>query len=260
MKRQDLIAKQDGNVLCLTLNRPESLNAFSPDMMEGMLEAVEYARKNEGVRAVLLSGAGRAFSAGGDVKGMGQGSTPLLTYDHVGRLNRLVTAMSELEVPIVAAVHGYAAGAGVCLALACDNILAAEDSKFVLSFSKVGLIADGGGLFFLPRTIGLYRAKELLFNAEPIDAQTALNWGMVNRLYPANRLMEEALSYAQKLANGPSRSIGMIKKIANKSLMADLAAILETERMTQAMIRTTEDHKEGVQAFIEKRSPNFKGR
>ncbi|GAX90251.1 enoyl-CoA hydratase/isomerase family protein [Effusibacillus lacus] len=259
MNQQDLLVKQEGKVLHVTLNRPDALNAFSRDMIEGLTEAMETAKNDSEIRAVLLSGAGRSFSAGGDVKQMGEG-TPVMTYEHIGRLNQLILAMSELDVPIVAAVHGYAAGAGVCLALACDMVLAAEDSKFIMSFAKVGLISDGGGLFFLPRTIGLYRAKEALFLAEPIDAVTAHQWGMVNRLYPADQLFEEAGRYAAKLAEGPSRAIGQIKRIANQSLVSDLSDILEMERITQAMIRTTDDHKEGVCAFVEKRQPNFQGK
>jgi 2-(1,2-epoxy-1,2-dihydrophenyl)acetyl-CoA isomerase len=259
MNREDIILQVEGNVLSVTLNRPHALNAFSPDMMEGMLEAIQMAKTNPDIRAMLLSGAGRSFSAGGDVKGMGS-ATPVRTYDHIGRLNDVIRAMTELEVPIIAAVHGYAAGAGVCLALACDQILAADNSKFILSFAKVGLISDGGALYFLPRTIGLYRAKEALFNAEPIEASTALSWGMANRLYPPEQLLSEAMSYARKLAEGPGRAIAMIKRIANRALVSDLEGILEMERTTQAMIQSTDDHKEGVQAFIEKRQPEFRNR
>lgn len=259
VNRQDLSASLNGNVLKIELNRPSALNAFSPDMMEGMLESLQLAKTSEEIRAVLLTGAGRAFSSGGDVKGMGQG-TPVRTYDHIGRLNQVILAMSELEVPIVAAVQGYAAGAGVCLALACDLVMAAENSKFVLSFSKVGLISDGGALYFLPRTIGLYRAKEALFLAEPIEAATAHAWGMVNRLVPTDQLAEEAMKYAGKLAQGPSRAVGMIKKIANRALISDLSGILEMERITQATIQSTDDHKEGVRSFIEKRAPHFEGK
>lgn len=255
----DLLVKLEGPVLHITLNRPDALNAFSADMMLGMLKAIQFAKETEAVRAVLLTGSGRSFSSGGDVKGMGSG-TPLKTYDHIGRLNQVILAMTELEVPVIAAIHGYAAGAGVCLALACDLILAAQDSKFVLSFSKVGLISDGGALYFLPRTIGLYRAKEALFLAEPIAATLAMEWGMVNHLFPAEELLEEAKKYAVKVANGPSRAIGSIKMIANRSLLTDLAGILEMERITQATIQSTEDHKEGVLAFLEKRKPEFKGK
>jgi 2-(1,2-epoxy-1,2-dihydrophenyl)acetyl-CoA isomerase len=259
IERQDLLVSQEGNVLQLILNRPDALNAFTPDMMEGLLEALEHAKSNPDVRAILLRGSGRSFCAGGDVKGMGK-AEPVQVYEHIGHLNQVVKTMTDLPVPIIAAIHGYAAGAGVCLALACDLIVAADTSKFVMSFSKIGLISDGGGLYFLPRTIGLYRAKELLFTAEPIDAQTAQNWGMVNRVYPEQELFEQAMQFAQKIANGPSRAYGMIKSIANRALLEDLAGILEIERTTQAMMVTTQDHKEGVQAFLEKRSPKYVGR
>ncbi|MFM1652592.1 enoyl-CoA hydratase/isomerase family protein [Brevibacillus sp. B_LB10_24] len=263
MSREDILLQVEGNVLAVTLNRPQSLNVFSPDMLEGMMEAIQRAKEDPDIRAVLLSGAGRAFSAGGDVKRMEErmgDSGPVLTYEHIGRLNKVILAMADLDVPIVAAVHGYAAGAGVCLAMACDQILAAQDCKFVLSFAKVGLISDGGCLFFLPRTLGLYRAKEVLFNAEPIEAATAYSWGMVNRLYPSEQLLPEAMKYARKLAEGPSRAIGMMKRIANRALISDLEGILEMERTAQAMIKTTHDHSEGVKAFIEKRSPQFFGK
>jgi 2-(1,2-epoxy-1,2-dihydrophenyl)acetyl-CoA isomerase len=259
MNREDIIVQLEENVLSITLNRPNALNAFSRDMMEGIMEALQMAKSNPEIRAILLSGEGRSFSAGGDIKRMGK-KTPVDTYDHIGRLNEVILAMAELDVPIVAAVHGYAAGAGVCLAMACDNILAADNSKFILSFSKVGLVSDGGGLFFLPRTIGLYRAKEVLFNAEPIEASTALDWGMINRLYPPDQLLSEAMNYTKKLAEGPGRAIAMIKKIANRAIVSDLAAILEMERSAQSMIQSTDDHKEGVEAFTEKRLPRFQGK
>lgn len=256
---KDVLIEVEGRVISVTLNRPEALNALSSDMREGLMGAIRTAKENDEIRAMLITGAGRSFCSGGDVKGMGN-ATPAMMYDHLGKLNELILAMAELEKPIISAVHGYAAGAGVCLALACDQVLAADDAKFVLSFSKVGLISDGGGLYFLPRTLGVYRAKELLFNAEPISAKQAQDWGMVNRLYPAEQLREEAMSYAQKLAAGPTRTYSLIKKIANQALMSDLADVLEMERATQSMIGTTEDHKEGVQAFLEKRQPRFQGK
>jgi len=258
MASEDLKVEIQDRVMHLTLNRPAALNAFSPDMMDGLLEAFSHAKSNADIRAILLSGTGRAFSAGGDVKGMGQGG-PVRTYDHIGRLNEVVLAMAELDVPIVAAVHGWAAGAGVNLALASDIIYAADNSQFVLSFSKVGLLSDGGGLFFLPRTIGLYRAKELLFNAEPISASDAMQWGMVNHVIAADALADAAYDYAKKLANGPTRAIAMMKKIANRALVSDLAAVLEMERTAQCVTQATADHQEGVRAFIEKRDPAFVG-
>ncbi|HSI67927.1 MAG TPA: enoyl-CoA hydratase-related protein [Planococcus sp. (in: firmicutes)] len=251
-----LNVNQKGAVLSLQLNRPESLNAFSPEMIEGLIHEVKRAAENPEIGVVLLSGAGRSFSAGGDVKTMGQAG-PVETYNHIGKLNELVLAMKALEKPIVSAVHGFAAGAAFNLALAGDIILAAEDSKFVMSFSQVGLISDGGGLYFLPRLIGPYRAKELFFSGEPITAAKAHEWGIVNQLYPLNELEQQAFAYAEKLANGPSKAYGMLKRITDQSLTSGLEEILEQERITQAMMVTTEDHLEGVTAFKEKRKPSF---
>jgi 2-(1,2-epoxy-1,2-dihydrophenyl)acetyl-CoA isomerase len=258
-KRQDLLVEIKKGVLMLTLNRPQALNAFSEEMITGLQEELQKAEQNEEIGAVLITGAGRSFCAGGDVKGMGS-AEPIAAFDHIGKLNELIVTMTNSRLPIVTAVHGYAAGAGVCLALASDLILAAENSKFVMSFSKVGLISDGGGLFFLPRTLGLYRAKELLFLAEPFSAKKAYEWGMVNHLHAEEALHEEALQYAKCLAAGPQRAYGMIKKLANEALVSDLFAILERERTVQAMMVTTNDHKEGVTAFVEKRLPRFQGK
>ncbi|TLS36912.1 enoyl-CoA hydratase/isomerase family protein [Pseudalkalibacillus caeni] len=256
---KDFLVDVKGSVMNLTLNRPDALNAFSPEMILGLKEAIGQAKDDGNIRVVTLSGAGRSFSAGGDVKTMGK-TEPLAVYDHIGKLNELILAMRNLEKPIVAAVHGFAAGAGFNLALACDIILAAEGSKFVLSFSKVGLISDGGGLYFLPRLVGPYKAKELLFNAEPIDVQEARSLGIVNQVYPLESFKQELEDYSKKLASGPSRAYGFIKKIADQSLVSSLEEILEQERITQSSIVTTEDHQEGVNAFKEKRNPDFKGK
>lgn len=248
----------ENSILSLTLNRPEALNSFSPEMILGLKAAIEYAKNENGVRVVVINGAGRSFSAGGDVKGMGQ-KEPIDVYDHIGRLNELILMMKELDKPIIAVVHGYAAGAGVNLALACDQIMAADDSKFVLSFTKVGLISDGGGLYFLTRLLGTYKTKELLFNAEPIDVHEASRLGIVNRVIPSEQLLFEAMKYAAKLAKGPARAYGFIKKLSDKALVSSLDEILELERISQATVATTSDHLEGVSAFKEKRLPKFNG-
>lgn len=255
-----LIENKDG-ILNLTLNRPESLNAFSSEMITGLREAIQEAKKDDSIRVVILSGAGRSFSAGGDIKGMGnRDKAPLNTYDRIGNLNALILAMKDLEKPIIAAVHGYAAGAGFNLVLACDMILAAEDSKFVLSFSKVGLISDGGGLYFLPKLIGPYRAKELFFRAEPISAEEGKELRIVNHIYPLEEFPQKVNAFAAEIAAGPSKAYGFIKKITDQSMDSSLSEILEQERITQAVIADTEDHLEGIQAFKEKRKPNFTGK
>lgn len=256
---RDLLVENKDGVMNLKLNRPENLNAFSPEMISGLKGAIKDAKNDDRVRVVTISGSGRAFSAGGDVKGMGN-KDPLGTYEHIGNLNELVLSMRNLEKPIIAAVHGYAAGAGFNLALACDMILAAEDSKFVLSFSKVGLISDGGGLYFLPRLIGPYRAKELLFSAEPMTVEEANSLGIVNHIYPLDEFQGKVSDFSAKMASGPSKAYGFIKKIADQSLNSSLEEILEQERITQATVATTKDHSEGIQAFKEKRDPNFFGK
>lgn len=259
MKNESLLIKKEGNVLSITLNRPEALNALNLEIKEGLLKIIDHAKSNPEIRAILLSGSGRSFSAGGDLKKMGK-TDSVDTFEYLGKTKELILAMAQLEMPIIAAVHGNIAGGGCCLALACDIIIAAEDSRFIFSFSKVGLMPDNGGMFFLPRTIGLYRTKDILFTAEPISAETAFNWGMVNRIYPKEEVFGKAFDYAKKLANGPSYAIGQIKKISNLAIVNDLEAVLEMERSNQVVLQTTEDHKEGIEAFLEKRTPNYRGR
>lgn len=251
-----LVRENYDGVMQLTLNRPESLNAFSPEMMTGLKEALTEAKENDAIRVVLLTGAGRAFSAGGDVKTMGT-SAPIDAYEHIGILNELILQMRDLEKPIVAAVHGFAAGAGFNLALACDLIVAAEGSKFAMSFSQVGLISDGGGSYFLPRLIGPHRAKELFFSAEPISAEKAQQLGILNHIYPADSFEEEVKNYVLKVASGPITTYGFIKKVTNQAFTSSLDEILEQERIIQSTLVTTADHKEGIAAFVEKRKPHF---
>jgi len=251
-----LIQVEDG-VMHITLNRPDSLNAFSPEMMVGLKEAISKAGSDDAIRVVTLSGAGRSFCAGGDVKTMGSAGA-METYQHIGKLNELILSMKNLEKPIIACIHGFAAGAGFNLALACDLILAAENSEFVMSFSQVGLVSDGGGSYFLPKLIGPYQAKELLFSANSITVDHAHSLGIVNHVYPEEEFEKEVQIFADGIANGPITAFGFIKKLVDQSSTASLAEILEQERITQATVVSTNDHKEGVQAFKEKRRPDFR--
>lgn len=251
-----MLIDRNGPVLSLTLNRPESLNAFSPDMILGLTETIKDAGSNPEIKVIVLSGAGRSFSAGGDVKTMGQASS-VQVYEHIGRLNECILAIKDCEKPIIAAVHGFAAGAGFNLALACDLIIAAEDSKFALSFSQVGLISDGGGSYFLPRLIGPHLAKQFFFSAEPIPAKRLYDLGVINQLVPLEELKESTVKFATKLAFGPGRAYGMQKKLIDHSFTSSLEEILEQERITQTLMVTTEDHQEGIAAFKEKRKPIF---
>ena len=258
MGNEHLVVEVENGVMKLTLNRPESLNAFSPEMRAGVMAAIEEAKRNPNIRVVTLQGAGRAFSAGGDVKGMGDSSV-LSDYERLSHTNEMILAIRNLEKPVIAIVHGYAAGVAFSIALACDLIVAAEDSKFIMSFAKIGLISDGGGSYFLPRLIGAQRAKEVLFTAEPIDAKKAYEWGIVNRIYRSDELTEQATMFVEKFANGPGKSYGMMKKLVNQSFVSDLDEMLELERLSQPLMKQTNDHIEGVTAFKEKRKPEFRG-
>jgi 2-(1,2-epoxy-1,2-dihydrophenyl)acetyl-CoA isomerase len=259
MSKQHLLVEVKERILILTLNRPESLNSFSYEMLNGMTEALNQAKLNPEIKAIVLTGAGRSFSAGGDVKTMGN-VTPNAVYEHIGILNTVIKTIREIEKPVIASVHGFAAGAGFNLALACDLIIAADDSKFALSFSQVGLISDGGGSYFLPRLIGPYLAKQFFFTAEPVPAERMYQLGMINTLVPPENLAEETVKFANIIAAGPGKANGMMKKLINQSFTSTLDEMLELERITQPLMVATEDHQEGVAAFKEKRKAIFTGK
>lgn len=256
-KTNDVLVEISDNVMHLTLNRPDSLNAFSPEMLDGLTASIKDANHDSQIRAIIIKGSGRAFSAGGDVKKMGVRDS-VTTYYSLGKTNELIMAMHHSKKPIIAAVHGVAAGAGFNLAMAADIILAREDTKLILSFSKVGLMSDGGGSFFLTRVVGPYRAKELLLNAEPLSAQEAQALNIVNHVYEKDKFNEKVQAFANKMATGPATAYEFIKKTVNQSLHSNLEDILEAERITQATLVTTEEHEEGIQAFKEKRAPSFR--
>ena len=255
---QSLLVEKNDRVLNVTLNRPDSLNSFDENMLTGLIKAIEEAERNQEIRAIVIRGAGRSFSAGGDVKTMGS-ATSAQVYEHIGILNSCIKAIKTIEKPVIAAVHGFAAGAGFNLALACDLIIATETSQFALSFSKVGLISDGGGSYFLPRLIGPHLAKEFFFTGEPVSAGRMYELGVINRLVAADSLEEKTNELAATLASGPSKAYGMMKKMIDRSFTTTLDEILEQERITQTLMISTEDHVEGVSAFKEKRSPSFSG-
>ncbi|TMU87382.1 enoyl-CoA hydratase [Bacillus sp. BHET2] len=254
-----LLVETNDRVLYLTLNRPHSLNSFDENMLSGIIEELQHAAHNQKIRAIVIRGTGRAFSAGGDVKTMGS-ATSSQVYEHIGILNECIKAITKLEKPVIASVHGFAAGAGFNLALACDLIIASETSQFALSFSKVGLISDGGGSYFLPRIIGPHVAKELFFSGEPVDVKRMYELGVVNRIVHIDRLQDDTAEWARTLAQGPGKAFGMMKKMIDRSFTMSLDEILEQERITQTLMISTEDHAEGVAAFKEKRNPSFSGK
>lgn len=252
----DILIDHDGPVLTLRLNRPASLNAFSAEMLTGITEALKSAAHDPAVRVVVLAGEGRAFSAGGDVKTM-EAATPDVVYEHIEVLIEVVETMTTLEKPIIAAVNGVAVGAGFNLVLASDLVLASQDARFMMSFVHVGLISDGGGLWFLPRMVSPQRAKQLFFFGEPLSAEEAQQWGLVNGVFPLEELKPAALDWANQLAARPRRALAQVKRLANQSLAMSLPDLMRQEQMAQTVLAGTGDHREGVRAFVEKRNPRF---
>lgn len=233
-------------------------------MVQGLGDPFEAAQADDGIRAILLTGAGKAFSTGADLTGRGSARkdahTPLGMRISTFGYSRMVNAIWALEKPVVCAVNGAAAGASCNLALSCDLVMAADTAKFIQVFVRRGLIPDGGGTYILPRLVGLPRAKQLMMLGEDLPAAQALAMGLIYNVVPAEKLMEEAMALAQRLACGPTRAIGMTKSMLNRSLESDLAAALEREASLQGIAAGTGDFIEGVMSFLEKRPPEFKGK
>lgn len=248
-------------VATITLNRPDKLNAFNNAMIGETRAALKSAARDASVRCVLLTAAGRAFSAGQDLSDVGDRDDGFSIGDHLREgYNRLILAMTRLEKPIVGAINGIAAGAGCGVALATDIRIAAHTASFMLAFSRVGLIPDSGTSWFLPRLVGMARAYEMAITADKIPAEKALAWGMVNDVVPADQLPEIAAAWARKLADGPTVAFGLTKRTMNRALSATLEEALAYEAHIQEIAGRTEDRDEGVQAFLEKRAPQYKGR
>ena len=249
---------RDGAVLTITLNRPDVLNAFTADMHRELVGAFKEAREPE-VRAVAVTGAGRGFCVGQDLNEFGEAAR-----DIAGRLRRhyhpTVLAVRELEKPVLAAVNGPAAGAGLSFACACDLRLAAESATFVPAFINIGLVPDMGGTFFVRRLVGTSRAFEWMTSSRRLSAAEALEWGLVSEVVPDDRLAERAAERAAELAALPTRGIGLTKRLFDHAETATLDEQLEFEAQLQAAATQTADFQEGVSAFLEKREPNFEGR
>ena len=263
MSYETIELEMRGAVCVLTLNRPDRLNALNVQVANDFKAAVSEALER-GARVIVLTGAGRAFSAGGDLREMQEiakqdGRVEAFFDEPLRLLNEAILLIRQTPVPFIAAVNGVASGGGCNLALACDLVVAAEGAKFNQAFIKIGLTPDCGGTFILPRIVGWKRAAELLFSGDLISAQAAAEMGMINSVAPDDELMNNAMAMANKLAQAPTAAIGRIKKLLDASAANDLQSQLDLERETQIESGKTKDFAEGVSAFLQKRPPRFVG-
>ncbi|WP_262063403.1 enoyl-CoA hydratase/isomerase family protein [Streptomyces sp. STR69] len=251
-------------VAYLTLNRPEAMNAITPPQRDHLIALLTEASADPSVRAVVLTGTGRGFCAGADLRGGGAANGERVAGDVARTIRlgaqRLIAAVLDCEKPVIAAVNGTAAGLGAHLALACDLVLAAESARFIEVFVRRGLVPDGGGAYLLPRLIGPQRAKELMFFGDALTATDAERLGLVNRVVPDGELEKTAREWAQRLATGPTRALALTKQLVNASLDSDRATAFAAEAAAQEINMTTEDAQEGVASFVERRSPEYRGR
>jgi 2-(1,2-epoxy-1,2-dihydrophenyl)acetyl-CoA isomerase len=258
-----ILVSLEAGVLAITLNRPDKLNAFTAEMHALLRKALERAADEPEVRAVLLTGAGRGFCAGQDLsqRSVDPGAAPIDLSVSIGsNYNPLVRRLRALPKPVVCAVNGVAAGAGANIALACDIVLAARSASFVQSFSRIGLVPDSGGSYFLPRRVGAARAMGLALLGEKLSAEDAERWGLIWKSVEDAKLLEEAKAVATKLATGPTKGYGLVKKALQASEGNLLDAQLDLERDLQREAGFSEDYREGVSAFLQKRTPQFKGK
>lgn len=250
-------------VLHITLDRPDKLNSFTEPMARQLLSALQRANTEKEIRCVLVTGSGRAFSAGQDlmeVVGKAESNKHYELEETVrASYNPVIKAIRYLEKPVVCAVNGTAAGAGANLAFACDITLASRDAAFVQSFNKIGLIPDSGGTYFLPRLVGLQRANALYMLDEKIPADRAADIGLIYRAVDPGALLDEARAVCTKLASMPTRAFGLYKQAVNRSLRNDLDEQLDLEAELQTEAGHSHDYREGVRAFLEKRPPEFRG-
>jgi 2-(1,2-epoxy-1,2-dihydrophenyl)acetyl-CoA isomerase len=252
----------DGPAARILLNRPDALNAWNEQFGKDLLDAVTTVAEDESIRAVLITGAGRGFSSGADLKeqrGSDDGGLPDLSARLKEIYHPIITELREMPKPVVSAVNGPAVGIGCSLALAADLIVAAESAYFLLAFVNIGLVPDGGSTAFIPARVGYARAAEMAMLGERVPAEKALDWGLINQVVPDDQLESASTALLEKLANGPTRSYAGSKRLLNRRLYADLAGQLEAEAEAQKGQGQSSDFIEGVMAFVEKREPKFTG-
>src|SRR6266704_504865 len=260
---QHLLISQDNSVLTITMHRPEVLNAFNDTMLGELNEAIEAAAQDDTVRCIVITGAGRGFGSGQDLKALAAVRSTTETgkvSEHLQKYHRLINAIRHMPKPVIAAVHGVAAGISCNLALACDMRIAADDARFIEAFARIGLVPDGGGGYFLPRLVGLAKAMEMSMLADEVRGPEAERIGLVNKCVPLAEFEATTMALAQRLARGPTRTYALIKQLIYTSVDSDLETTLELEGELQDQAFETADHREGVTAFLEKRAAQFSGK
>ena len=263
MEYRWLIHKKEGGVGTITLNRPRALNALNAEMIEELLEAVGQSGEDKDVKVLILTGAGRAFCFGADISEFSEGqehSTQNGKWNLLLKSQKIIRFLSGMRKPTIAALNGFATGLGLDLALACDLRIAAERAKLGEAFVSMGLLPDGGGTFFLPRLVGLAKAVEMVFTGEPITSLEAERIGLINRVVANQDLVKCAQELADKLAKGPSLAIGLAKQAIRRNLTEDLDSALNFEAQSQKTCLESEDHREAVKAFLQRREPFFWGK
>lgn len=262
MNLTDILYEVSEGVAIITLNRPDTLNSFNEAMHQSLHLALDSVASDPQIRAVLLTGAGRGFCAGQDLSDpMVKPADPMPNLGHVieAYYNNTVKRLYNMEKPTVCAVNGIAAGAGANIPLACDFVIAAKSAKFVQAFCKIGLIPDSAGTWLLPRLVGLARAKQLAMLGNPLSAEQAVDWGLIFKTVENEVLKEESLAFAKQLATQPTLALTKTKQALDLSFENSIEDQLEVERELQTRLGNSDDYKEGVNAFIEKRQPNYKG-
>ncbi|TNE72824.1 MAG: 2-(1,2-epoxy-1,2-dihydrophenyl)acetyl-CoA isomerase [Bacteroidetes bacterium] len=254
-----ILVENKGGVRVLTMNRPEVFNSFNREMALSLQNELDQAEQDDTVRAIVITGSGKAFCAGQDLGEAMDPDGPELRTIVSEHYNPLIIRIREIEKPIIAAVNGVAAGAGANIALACDITIAKESASFIQAFSKIGLIPDSGGTFFLPRIIGFQKAAALMMSGDKISAKDADEMNMIYKCVSDDSFEEEVEKFSQTLALMPTRGLGLTKKALNVSLTNDLHKQLAVEEELQTEAGQTYDFREGVNAFLEKRKPVFKG-
>jgi len=257
-----LLYAVDGAIATITLNRPERMNAFTWDMVDAWAQALLEAQQDDAVQVVIVTGAGKAFCSGGDINNMGerQERTPLMRKSELaGHVHRIPLALEAMDKPVIAAVNGAATGAGMDLALQCDLRFAAASARFGETYVRVGLVPGAGGTWFLPRLVGTAKALELFWTGELIDAAEAERLGIVNKVLPDDALMTHVRAIAEKIASGPPLSVRFIKRAVYQGQRIDLRTSLDLISSHYAVVSSSADHKEAVQAYLDKRKPKFSG-